>query len=119
MPVLPKSDDSRAVKCVVPAALLAALLGALGAEAAPSDVADQIFTDGAIYTQDPAQPWVEGFAIVGGKYLAVGTNAAMRELVGPVTRVVDLQGRMVMSGLIDDHVHAVDGAMGELYDCIF
>ena len=119
IPVLPKSDDSRAGKRIVPAALLAALLGALGAEAAPSDVADQIFLDGAIYTQDPAQPWAEGFAIAGGKYLAVGTNAAMRELVGPVTRVVDLQGRMVMSGLIDDHVHAVDGAMGELYDCIF
>jgi predicted amidohydrolase YtcJ len=43
----------------------------------------------------------------------------MRALVGPKTRVVDLQGQMAMSGLIDDHVHAVDGAMGKLYDCIF
>jgi predicted amidohydrolase YtcJ len=81
--------------------------------------ADQVFINGAIYTQDPAQPWAEGFAIGDGKYLAVGGSAAMRELVGRETRVVDLKGRMVMSGLIDDHVHAVDGAMGELYDCIF
>jgi predicted amidohydrolase YtcJ len=85
----------------------------------PNVVADQVFIDGAIYTQDPALPWAEAFAVAGGKYLAVGTTAAMRALVGPKTHVVDLNGRMVMSGLIDDHVHAVDGAMGELYDCIF
>lgn len=86
---------------------------------APSLVADQIFINGAVYTQDAAQPWAEGFAISDGKYVAVGSSAAMRELVGPKTRVVDLERRMVMSGLIDDHVHAVDGAMGELYDCLF
>ena len=86
---------------------------------APSGAADQIFVDGAVYTQDAAQPWAEGFAISDGKYFAVGSTAAMRELVGPTTRIVDLRGQMVMSGLIDDHVHAVDGAMDELYSCLF
>jgi cytosine/adenosine deaminase-related metal-dependent hydrolase len=81
--------------------------------------ADQVFVNGAIYTQDPAQPWVEGFAIIDGRYIAVGANATVQAFVGLKTTVVDLKGRMVMSGLIDDHVHAVDGAMGELYDCIF
>jgi predicted amidohydrolase YtcJ len=96
-----------------------ALLCATGAEGAPSDLADQIFIGGAVYTQDAAQPWAEGFALRDGKYFAVGSTAAMRELAGPTTRIVDLKGRMVMSGLVDDHVHAVDGAMGELYDCLF
>jgi len=86
---------------------------------APSRAADQIFVAGAVYTQDSAQPWAEGFAIRDGKYFAVGSTAAMRELAGPTTRIVDLRGRMVMSGLIDDHVHAVDGAMDELYNCLF
>lgn len=94
------------------------LCGAMAAGASGC-LADQVFVNGAIYTQDPAQLWVEGFAITGGRYIAVGTNAAVQELVGPQTRVVDLKGRMVMPGLIDDHVHAVDGALGELYDCIF
>jgi predicted amidohydrolase YtcJ len=90
-----------------------------GAVQAASRPADQVFIDGVIYTQDSTQPWAEAFAVVAGKYLAVGSNAAIRALVGPKTRVVSLNGRMVMSGLIDDHVHASDGAMGEIYDCLF
>ena len=104
------------------ALLAAALLGAIntaGAVRAASRPADQVFIDGLIYTQDPTHPWAEAFAVAGGKYLAVGANAAIRTLIGPKTRLVALNGRMVMSGLIDDHVHAVDGAMGELYDCLF
>jgi predicted amidohydrolase YtcJ len=89
------------------------------ATAAPGGIADRVFIHGAVYTQDPTQPWVESFAVADGRYLAVGSAAAMRAFVGPATRVVDLHGRMVMPGLVDDHVHAVDGAMGELYDCIF
>jgi predicted amidohydrolase YtcJ len=93
---------------------------AAGASPAPNDlVPDRVFVNGAVYTQDPAQPWAEGFAIARGRYVAVGTSAAMRALAGSTTRVTDLAGRMVMSGLIDAHVHAVDGAIGELYDCIF
>lgn len=97
----------------------AALLCIAEAQASPSDGADQIFINGAVYTQDAAQPWTDGFAIRDGKYFAVGSTAAMHDLVGPTTRIVDLKGRMVMSGLIDDHVHAVDGAMDELYSCLF
>jgi len=96
------------------------LLGARVALAvAPAGAAEQVFFNGAIYTQDPTQPWAEGFAIVGGTYVAVGSNEAMHALIGPHTRVEDLRGAMVMSGLIDDHVHAVDGALGELFDCLF
>ncbi len=102
--------------------LACALLSCLGlgvAAAAPGAIADRVFIHGAVYTQDPTQPWVESFAVADGKYLAVGSGAAIRAFIGPETNVVDLKGRMVMPGLVDDHVHAVDGAMGELYDCIF
>jgi hypothetical protein len=99
--------------------IAAVVLYAKGAVCAPTGAADEVFIDGAVYTQDAAQPWAEGFAIRDGKYLAVGSTAAMRGLAGPTARIVDLRGRMVMSGLIDDHVHAVDGAMNQLYDCLF
>ena len=89
------------------------------ANTAAPGVADQVFVGGAVYTQDPAQPWAEAFAVADGRYLEVGSTAAIRALIGASTRVVNLHGQMVMSGLIDDHVHAVDGAMGELYDCMF
>jgi predicted amidohydrolase YtcJ len=38
--------------------------------------------------------------------LAVGSDAELRELAGPGTRVIDLQGRRVIPGLIDGHLHA-------------
>ncbi len=107
---------------LAPAALVVLLLSAVCAaapSASPGGFANEVFIDGAVYTLDPAAPWAEGFAVSGGKYLAVGSSAAMRLLAGPATRIIDLKGRMVMPGLIDDHVHAVDGAMGELYDCLF
>jgi predicted amidohydrolase YtcJ len=82
-------------------------------------IADQILINGAVYTENPAQPWAEAVAILDGKTLAVGTTAKIRALAGPRTRITDLEGRMMMPGLIDDHVHAVQGAIGQLYDCIF
>jgi predicted amidohydrolase YtcJ len=99
-------------------ASLAGLIAAGGVSAA-SQPPDLVFVNGAVYTENPAQPWAEGFASAAGKYLAVGETRAIRALAGPKTVVIDLHGRMVMPGLIDDHVHAVDGAMGEIYDCLF
>src|SRR5271155_4797867 len=75
------------------------LCAAMAAGASRS--ADQVFVNGAIYTQDPAQPWGGGFAIIDGRYIGVGTNGTVQELVGPKTNLVDLKGQMVMSGLID------------------
>jgi predicted amidohydrolase YtcJ len=100
--------------------ILVTIAAATGANPATQEPApDRVVLNGAVYTQDPAHPWAEAFAISKGRYVAIGTNAGIRALAGPRTRVTDLAGRMVMSGLIDDHVHAVDGAMGELYDCIY
>ena len=42
----------------------------------------------------------------------------VRRYRGPRTRVVDLHGRMLMSGLVDAHLHAVEGANEDLYACI-
>ncbi len=81
--------------------------------------ADAVFVHGAIYTQEAAQPWAQGLAVSNGRIVAVGTDEQMREWSGPRTRRVDLHGRMLMPGLIDAHVHAGDGAMADLFDCLF
>ena len=96
-----------------------ALLGTAALAAAQTPPAEQIFVGGSIYTQDDTQPWAEAVAIANGRYLAVGSNSAVRAYAGPHTRVTDLKGRMLMPGLIDAHVHAANGAMAELYDCVF
>ena len=82
-------------------------------------LADRVLLNGAIYTVNPASPWVEALAITSGAITAVGSNAEMRQFVGPETEELDLEGRMVMPGIIDMHIHPIEGAMAALYDCSF
>jgi len=81
--------------------------------------ADRVLLNGAIYTVNPANPWAEALAIRGGEISAIGSNAEMRQFIGPDTEKLDLEGRMVMPGIIDMHIHPIEGAMAALYDCSF
>lgn len=90
-----------------------------GADADLAAPPDTVFVNGAIYTQDAAQPWAQAVAVSKGRIVAVGSDADAKTWMGPHTRRVDLRGRMLMPGLIDAHVHAGDGAMAELFDCLF
>ena len=80
--------------------------------------ADLVLLHGKIWTGEPATEAgtqkgpaspVEAVAVANGRYLAVGTDDEIRAYVGPGTRVIDLQGRLAVPGLIDSHVHFVDG----------
>ncbi len=69
--------------------------------------ADQIVTNGLIYTMDPEVPRAEAMAISGGRIVAVGTADEVAGLQGPETGVEDLGGRVVIPGLIDAHAHVI------------
>ena len=47
--------------------------------------------------------------MVNGRILAVGSDAQVQGYVGPSTKVVDLQGRLAVPGLIDSHAHFIGG----------
>jgi len=79
------------------------------AAAAVSQEASVIFSGGTIWTGDTLRPQVEAVAVAEGKILAVGTIDEIAAWGGPSTRMVDLQGRFMMPGFIDDHVHFVAG----------
>lgn len=66
---------------------------------------DLILTGGRIWTENPAQPEVEAIAISGARIVAAGTAADIDGLRGGRTRVVKLQGRRVVPGFNDAHVH--------------
>jgi len=70
-----------------------------------SVVADTIYTNGRIYTVNEAHPWAEAVAIRDGKFIAVGTSADIEAYKGSQTTSVDLNGKFVMPGLHDTHVH--------------
>ncbi len=81
------------------------------ASAVASDAgADVIFKGGKIIPLPGAAP-VSALAIGGGTNLALGDESAVAGLKGKNTKIVDLQGRVLMPGLIDPHTHTVLAAL--------
>jgi hypothetical protein len=78
--------------------------------------ADLVLRNGRIYTLDDARTWAEALAIDDGGIVFVGPNAGVDAFVGPETRFVDLEGKMVLPGFHDSHVHPVSGGV-ELGQC--
>jgi predicted amidohydrolase YtcJ len=92
---------------------------AVAATGTSGDYAELVLRHGAIYTEDPALPWAESLAVRDGVLLYVGADNGTTRYIGPDTQVVELNGRMVMPGLIDAHVHPVEGARDRLFSCQF
>jgi len=79
--------------------------------AAWAQSADTILTNGKILTVDAQSSTRQALAIRDGKILATGTTSDIQKLAGPQTRVIDVEGRTVIPGLIDSHMHAVRAAL--------
>ena len=67
--------------------------------------ADLILTNGVVHTVDAARSVREAVAVADGRILAVGSAAEIAELAGPGTRIVDVEGGMVLPGFQDAHCH--------------
>lgn len=80
-----------------------------GGCAATGSTADLLLTGGTVWTGDADVQSAEAVAIRDGKILAVGSAADLREYEGPRTVVIDLDGRFVVPGFIDDHTHFIGG----------
>src|SRR6187401_3572963 len=88
------------------AATLGVVLMAAGASAASAQVADTVLFNGKVLTVDQQFSTRSAVAVREGRIMAVGSDADVRKLAGPSTRTIDLQGRTVIPGLIDSHMHA-------------
>jgi len=67
--------------------------------------ADWVIRNGTVYTVDPARSRAEAVAIRDGLFLYVGSNAGASRYVGRKTKVLDLEGKLVLPGFIDSHCH--------------
>ena len=72
--------------------------------------ADIILINGKIITVDDQFKTVQALAIQGGRIVATGGNDEIQKLKGPATRLIDVQGRTVIPGLIDNHAHYMRAA---------
>jgi len=84
----------------------------LMASDAPAQPADVIITNARIYTVNPQQKWAESIAVRGVKIIAVGERKQVEALRGPATKVIDAQGRLLLPGFTDCHIHFMDGSLG-------
>lgn len=92
----------------------ASLLHPLAGAASDVTAAELVFVNGNIYTVDSTRRWAQAIAVKDGRITYVGTDAGARERVGHQTRLVDLQGKMMLPGMQDAHVHPISSGMDAL-----
>ncbi|MDZ4730427.1 MAG: amidohydrolase family protein [Xanthomonadales bacterium] len=88
---------------------LALILSACGQQSdsavAEAEAADRVLLGGYIYTVDSGQNVIQAVAIKDGLIQAAGSDEEMSAYIGPETEIYELDGRMVLPGLHDSHMH--------------
>jgi predicted amidohydrolase YtcJ len=72
---------------------------------------DLILHRGLFTTLDRGNPTASAVAIKDGVFTAVGHDQEIMKLAGPSTEVIDLRGKRVLPGLIDNHLHIIRGGL--------
>jgi predicted amidohydrolase YtcJ len=71
--------------------------------------ADTVFQNGYVYTINSTDSVAESVAIKDGLITFVGSNEDVKAHIDSNTRVIDLEGHMLMPGFVDAHVHSIGG----------
>jgi predicted amidohydrolase YtcJ len=107
-----QAADGHVQRSLVLIAGVLASLGLAATEGAQAQTADLVILNGKVFTADAGSSLVQGFAVRDGRFIAVGSSAAMQAHVGPGSKVIDLHGRFVTPGLADGHLHNEGGGPG-------
>ena len=73
--------------------------------------ADTIYTNGTIFTADVNHRITEAVAFLDGKVLATGSNEEILALQNEKSDMINLQGKMLMPGIVDSHLHPFWGGL--------
>ncbi len=106
-----QSKISLAALCLAAANLFAAPGARCIAAEAPASPgpADTVYRNGFIYTVDAKDSVQQALAIRAGRIVYVGNDAGLGRFIGEHTATIDLRGRMLMPGLVDGHMHPLQG----------
>lgn len=78
-------------------------------QAQSKPAADLIITNAKIWTVDKSLPMAQAVAVLGDRVVAVGSSADVDAWRGPNTHVIDADGKLLLPGFNDAHVHFVSG----------
>jgi predicted amidohydrolase YtcJ len=92
-------------------ASLAVMVPGSWSAAAVAAEPDVVLRNGKIYTADKARSIRQAIALKGNTIVAVGADADVTPLIGSGTKVIDLDGKLVLPGLVDTHIHPIMGAL--------
>lgn len=102
---------------IILSALLCLTLAACAREPG-AEPADLVITGGHVDTMNPASPTAQAVAVRAGRIVFVGDDAGAQPFIGEKTRVVKADGASVLPGLIDAHIHLMEGSL-VMDDCTF
>ena len=94
----------RCMRCVAPLAAASLMLGC-SPRTTTQMPADLALVNAVVVTVDDSRPEAEAIAIRGKRIVALGSRADVEPFIGDQTRVVDLQGQLVIPGFIEGHGH--------------
>ena len=81
---------------------------------AGDDAADLVLRNGKIVTLDASRPEAQALAARDGRIVSVGSDADVESLIGPETRVIDLDGQLAIPGFIEGHAHYTGVGLSKL-----
>lgn len=93
--------------------VLFAVLALFGCASPSTSGADTVYLNGKVITVDKTFTMAQAVAVKDGRFIAVGTTEDVRRFATSNTRVVDLQGRTVIPGLMDSHSHMIGAGTAE------
>jgi predicted amidohydrolase YtcJ len=99
------------IRSLIFLAVILSLLSTADIASAEADQSADLIISGRIWTANAKQPWMDFVAVRGERIVAVGKHEELERFRGEKTQLIDAGTGMVVPGLIDSHVHLIDGGL--------
>ncbi len=81
-----------------------------GPSRGPND-ADFVFRNGPVFTASDGQLWAKSVAVRDNAIIHVGDEQGLANRIGPLTRTIDLAGKLLLPGFVEGQIHPIVGAV--------
>src|SRR5213594_4659758 len=104
-----EQDKMKTISLALISVLACIFLLIAAAESRPA--ADLIITNAKVWTVDKSNPAAKAVAVLGDRIVAVASNSDVNNWRGPNTHVINAEGKLLLPGFNDSHVHFVNGGL--------